>query len=752
MKKRIIYALTLIGITSMASQIVLMRELLIVFYGNELSLGISLASWLFWIALGSWVIGRTFANKITQKIIVFGLCQIILAFTLPLSILAVRFIPLAFQFSPGEIIDIIAMVISTFILLAPICILGGFLFVLGCEIYKESKSDSVAIGYTYILEAIGATIGGLSTSLFLIRFFNPINIMVFIGILNLLAATLLLWNKKILFSIAAVILAGFSFMLVSGRVNDLRTLSLNIQWRNYSLLVSKNSVYGNIAITRRRNLFSVFTNGLYAFTVPDELNSERKAHFSLLEHPNPKEILLIGGGSSGLLTDILKHPIEKVDYVELDPLIISLTKKYLPQNSALRDNRVKIITDTDGRLFVKRTSNKYDVVIIGLAEPHTAQLNRFYTKEFYLEVNNILKEGGILSFSLSSNPNYISQEQAQLYQTLKRTLEEVFVDVKITPGETNYFLASNAENVLTLDWHILMRRLHKRKIDAKYMREYYLFSELSQERINFFNQRLSQETADIINTDFRPIAYYYDMVLWNTFFKYNLKTLFQIINAKRIYFAAACIYLFLLIPILIRPLRRNATNWPILVCVGTTGFAEISFQIVTLLVFQVLYGYVYYKLGIILTSYMMGLILGGWVITKRLEKGQVDYGLFIKTQLAIFIYPLFLPVLFLLFSGLKSHVSFWLGSNVIFAFLPVIPGLVGGFQFPLANSLYMRTKGTQISHVAGLTYGLDLFGSCIGAILTSVILIPIIGISMICFLVAGLNFIGLFLLLKSRFT
>ena len=748
MKKRIIFALILAGITSMSSQIVLMRELLVVFYGNELSLGITLASWLFWIAFGSWAVGRWVADKIKEKIVVFSLCEIILAFFLPLSVLAVRLIPLIFKFSPGEIIGVLPMSIATFILLAPICILGGFLFVLGCEIYRVSSGGAVQIGHVYILEAIGASIGGLLTSLFLISYFNPLYIMFLVGLLNLLVACLLLWKRRILFSFATIILLGFVFLLVLGRVDSLRKSSLNQQWRTYELLASENSVYGNITVTKRENLFSVFANGLYNFTIPDELTSERNAHFPLLEHPNPKEILLIGGGSSGLLRQVLKHPVREVDYVELDSLVIELARRYLPSNEALNDPRVKIISDMDGRLFIKRTNRNYDVVIINLPGPHTAQLNRFYTREFYAEVKDALKDKGILSFCLHSNPNYISQEQVQLYLTLKNTLQEVFPEVKITPGQTNYFLASKQKGILSLDWRILMQRLRERNVDAKYMRGYYLFSELSDERIDFFNKRLGQMQVSAINTDFHPIAYYYDMVLWSTFFKYNLKSLFKVINPKKIYIVCICIYLFLLIPIWLKVIKRRIPSWAVLTCMGTSGFAEISFQIVTLLSFQVLYGYVYYKLGIILTSYMIGLVFGGWLITKRLKRQRGDYKLFIKTQVAIFIYPLILPILFWAFSSLKGETSFWFGSNIIFPFLPIVAGLIGGFQFPLANSLYLKTKSAKVGYSAGLTYGLDLFGSCLGALLTSIFLIPIIGIPLTCLLVAGLNLIGLILLLK----
>jgi spermidine synthase len=749
MMKRITFALILVGFTSMGAQIVLMRQLLIIFYGNELSLGITLASWLLWIALGSWL-ARAVVTRLKEKLLIFTLGEMILAFLLPLSILGTRFIPQFFRFSPGEIVGVLPMSIATFILLSPICVLGGFLFVLGCSIYRIPSYGAVQIGKVYVLEAIGATSGGLLVSLVLIKYLGPLYIMVLVGLLNLIAAFLLLWDRKAMVFLAATFIVGFILLIYSGGIDFLRTYSLRQQWKGYTLLASQDSVYGNIAVTKREDIYSIFINGLYDFSVPDEFSSEWNAHFPLLEHPQPRDILLVGGGSSGQLREVLKHPIRRVDYVELDPLLIDSVRKYLPPDHSLKDPRVRVIADMDGRLFIKRTNRRYDVVIINLPEPHTAQLNRFYTQEFYTEVKRILKDKGLLSFSLSSNPNYISREQVQLYRSLKDTLEEVFAEVVITPGKNNFFLASTQKGMLTLDWRNLIKRLKQRSIQARYIREYYLFSELSRERIEFFSDQLARSKKVDLNRDFHPIGYYYDMVLWSTFFKYNLKRLFEIITAKKIYVGWVVLCLILFIPACAKPILRRVPNWGVLACVGTTGFAEITFQIITLLAFQVLYGYVYYKLGLILTSFMIGLILGGWLVTKRIEQDRADYNLFIKTQVAIFIYPLILPLLFWGFSLMQDSLSFFLGANIVFPFLPIIAGLIGGFQFPLANSLYIKRLGAGIASSVGLTYGIDLFGACLGAILTSVFLIPIIGIPMTCFLVAGLNLVGLALLWKTR--
>jgi spermidine synthase len=147
---------------------------------------------------------------------------------------------------------------------------------------------------------------------------------------------------------------------------------------------------------------------------------------------------------------------------------------------------------------------------------------------------------------------------------------------------------------------------------------------------------------------------------------------------------------------------------------------------------------------------MAGLIIGAWAVTRIIEKGGGDYGLFIKTQISIFIYPLILLPVFFIFSNLKGDVSFWLGSNIVFPFLPIIPGLIGGFQFPLANKLYMESAGRGAGTSASLTYGTDLLGSCLGAILITVFFVPIAGIPGTCILLSALNLAGVALLHRYR--
>jgi spermidine synthase len=753
-KKYFILGLILIGFTSMTAQIVLMRELMVVFYGNELSLGITLAGWLFWVAMGSWGIGRFFVERIRNKLAFFIFAEFLLAFFLPLTIFATSAIPVILNTSPGEIIGLVPMVYSSLAILAPICLLSGFLFVLGCRIYSaKDREGAEQIGYVYVFEAIGATSGGLLSSLLLIRILPPLYIMLGIGLLNLGVAFSLsgfLEEKKTFFLLPTFILILLGLAIFSsGKVKDLHQASLGLRWKTYHLLTSRNSIYGNITVTRKDNGYSFFSNGLYDFTVPDEFTSERIAHFALLEHPEPRKVLLIGGGVSGVLKEILKHPVEKVDYLELDPLMVVLAKEYLSSTKeyALNDERVEVRI-IDGRLFVRRTSDKYDLIIVNLPDPFTAQINRFYTVEFFKAAERILKDEGILFFGITSSPNYIGEEQRNLLISLNESLNRVFAEVRVIPGDTNYFLGCKRKGILTLNYKRLMERLNERKVEAKYVREYYLASELSEERINYLQGKLMPLPKIMLNYDFRPISYYYDMVLWSAQFKSTLAKIFKRISPNVIYVTAILIYCTILLPIWLRKSIDEVRPVAVLTAVATTGFAEMTFQVITLLSFQIIYGYVYYKLSIILTSFMIGLILGGWWVTKIIEKGKGNFLNFVEAQICICIYPLILPLIFLGFAGSSGKFITYLGSSIILPFLPIIAGFIGGFQFPLANKLYLQSKGGLV-RAAGLTYGLDLLGSCLGALLVSVFLLPILGIPAVCLLVALLNLVSLVLLLRG---
>ena len=135
---------------------------------------------------------------------------------------------------------------------------------------------------------------------------------------------------------------------------------------------------------------------------------------------------------------------------------------------------------------------------------------------------------------------------------------------------------------------------------------------------------------------------------------------------------------------------------------------------------------------------MAGLVAGACVSVKIMSKLKNLRLSFILTQVALSLYPLILPALFQWLGGSRAGIVSQAGGDLIFTALPILAGFVGGFQFPLASTIYISGEG-EIGKGAGMTYGIDLAGSCLGALFTGALLIPVLGVPASCLALAGLN-------------
>jgi spermidine synthase len=743
-KNTVTLSMILAGASAMASQIVFMREFLVVFYGNEISIGFILASWLIWGAFGSAILGP-FSDRIRARIRLFAMCQFALAIILPATLLFVRLSRMLMGITAGEVIGFPPMMLTTFVVLCLPCAVMGFMFSLACRMYRDvADSPAGGVARVYVMEAIGALSGGLLVSYFMIRVVSSFSILFLLSFLNLLASAAMQRHgepfriKKTIIRLTAAFLLLGTIAVFSGGGDWIRRFSRERLWTGFNVIDSKNSIYGNITVTERGRQRSFYENGLHLYTVPDRLSAEEAVHFALLESEDPENVLLIGGGVGGLLGEVLKYPVKRVDYVELDPEIINMAKKHLAgEYTAVLDRPEVNIINEDGRFFVKRALVSYDCIIINLGDPYTAQLNRFYTVEFFRELDRILNKRGVVSFALTSSENYISGELRDYLRSIFLSAREVFPDVFVVPGDTAYFLASNSPAVLTGNSDVLMERMKNRRVDATYVREYYLFDKLSEGRVSYAKKTIEENVDVGLNRDFKPVSYYYSTVFWSTHFDTPaFRRILRAVTPENIWLTVSFFCALILLFGFWR--RKRQKKRAVLLAVMTTGFAEINFQIAVILSFQVIYGYVFYKLGVIVTSFMIGLALGGWIIAKRMDRIKNDMAVFSWTQVSICIYPLILPLIFLWLSRTRTDAVTWLGANLIFPFLPIVSGIIGGIQFPLANKIYLENRD-ELGRVAGLSYGLDLLGACAGSFLAAAFLIPILGIFQTCFLVALIN-------------
>ncbi len=198
--------------------------------------------------------------------------------------------------------------------------------------------------------------------------------------------------------------------------------------------------------------------------------------------------------------------------MELDPFLVKMAQETLPAVAGQNlDPRVHLIFQ-DARRFLATTPNRYDVILMALPEPKNAQLNRFYTREFFRTVSRKLLPGGVFSFALTGAETSLNPLRAAYLAMAYNTLGQVFPDVVAFPGEQTRFFASPSRDALTTDPQVLVQRLKNRHLALQYVREYYLLQDLSPWRRQYLNQILRQQPVEI-NTDLNPRCYFYDLVL-----------------------------------------------------------------------------------------------------------------------------------------------------------------------------------------------------------------------------------------------
>jgi spermidine synthase len=699
------YAVIALGISSVITQIIYIREFLNVFYGNELIFGIILASWMSLTAVGAYI-GK-FSVRIKRRERYLIILQIFSAIFPLLTVFLLRWLRNVI-FPEGVMLNIPDGIIISFSFLAPYCLISGFLFTFFCISLSEIL-DSNQIGRVYYYDTLGSIIGGLVFNFILVFLLNSLQslyILLFVNLSAGLAISIINQRRKATILLVTLI-AGFLALTLS---YDLEKYTKERQFKGQELIYYKDTPYGNLVVTRSGEQLNFFDNSMLVFSTENVPENEEAVHYAMLQHKNPKKVLLLSGGVNGLAKEIIKYPVDSIDYIEINPVLVELGKKYTKN---LESPKI-VIKNEDARFFIKRTEEKFDVVIIALPEPATAQMNRFYTLEFFTELKKRLNPDAVISFGLLSTDDYVSPEARSINSVMYNTLNKVFKNILIIPGNRNYFLASDAP--LRSDITALIA---EKKIENIYVNPFYLDDSNIRERMKYIMKHIDKDTE--INHDFRPVIYFHQLKYWLSHFKTNYYILFGI-------------FVILLLIFLV---RLNPVN----LCLFTGGFAASSIEVILLITFQIIYGYVFQMIGIIIMLFMAGLALGSFIINKKTKIYSVTR--YLQIQSAIAIYCVILPFVLMLLN-LAGKSPFVIQAAFMLLIL-IIGGLTG-----MAYSLSSKIVKKDISSVAAETYGADLSGSAIGALILSAFLLPLLGIFEVCFLTGLLNIFSGIILYSKR--
>lgn len=203
-------------------------------------------------------------------------------------------------------------------------------------------------------------------------------------------------------------------------------------YRVKETLVRKKTRYQDFAIVDTEAFGKMLVlDGIVQTTIKDEfVYHEMITHIPLFTHPNPKRVLVVGGGDGGAIREILRHKsVEKAVLCEIDGDVIEECRKYLPEIScSLDDLRCEIFIG-DGIKYVKEHKDEFDVIIVDSTDPFSVAEGLF-GRSFYSDIYEALTDDGM----------FIAQTETPIF--LPDTVKKVFKDAKAVFPVTKLFMAA----------------------------------------------------------------------------------------------------------------------------------------------------------------------------------------------------------------------------------------------------------------------------------------------------------------------
>ncbi len=683
------------GLTALIVQIIFLREFLTLFYGNELVVGVIIGNWMLITTAGA-IAGKrlTFSDSTVNSVITGLVINSILP---AVSILGLYFAGTYF-FPAGYLPGFLVTWFFSFVVMLPFCLISGALFTLFVKTYSEFSLNKKA-PVVYAFEAAGSLAGGLLFTFIFIRIFSTFQTLVFISSLCIAAAILLVLAFQKNRLKAHLLFTGLLLWVLFNVLINLDQFTKSLTFTDHQIVFQGQTPYGSLLVTKSGDRFNFYENGITIYSGRNILKNEETAHFAMLQRPEPGKILLLSGGISGIIDELQKYNPEVIDYVELNPAVIENAKRFL----GFSKTENLQLHFTDPRRFVRSTTTKYDVILINLPAPSNAQLNRFYTVEFFGELKNVLGRGGIVAVTSGKEGQVFAGENLRFYSILSKTIEQVFEHHIILRGESDYFLASDKP----LSFYLGENADKSGLLNHYLTPEYFDALNLIEKNDEIFS-RLDRQA--IVNKDFRPVAYFAQISYWLTWHGPGLRNILLV---------AGILIVFLIIFL-------NTFNKGMF----AAGFTASAIEIMALMAFQVVFGYVYQALAVLIALFMGGLA-GGAFLSQKIAPKPCKM-LFLRNQTAIGISAMLLPVTVLI----NSHFiigGFWF--SLWFYVIMLLSGMLTGMHFSWASQLQKQDHPTGAAHA----YSADLLGSAGGALLASIVLIPSLGLIWSGIFLLGLN-------------
>ncbi len=722
-----------VGLAAGLGQVVVLRELMVLAGGNELSLGLGLGGWLLWAAAGSFTSSCLFNRPFRAALPLFlvgagGGASLILARAAP-SLLGLH---LGVVPSWGQILTV------SLIVLGPLGWADGAAFPLILAAGGQSRVTSPRLlAWLYGVEALGHTAAAALFALVLVKWLNPVAVVSGAALLGALVALKTASGRS-----RRLMLVWAAALIIACLLSKPADHSLRLcQWRGRDLAGFAESPYAQLVATRGQGQVDFFASGLWLFSQPNRERLERSAVLPLLARPEARRVLFIGGAAEGVAAEAARRgKPDEVLAVELDPWLVDFAARLLPEQTPPPGLSIKI---GDGRVFLKKTDQRFDLIVLETPPPVTMQMNRFYSREGFAAMAKALRPAGVAALSLPGAESLIGPLQARWLGSILAAARTSFSEVAVMSGPELRLFLSNAP--LPEEPRMWQERLARRAwSDLTAVRPDTLEWEMNPLRLALLRAMIQQAGPQAPNSDLRPRALILDPQLWGaqlggrSSLAESLAGLkpghlwWPLLIAAGLFFAAAT--------------RPRFGPLGLFLGVFTTGLTSMALSVLLLLAFQTLFGAVYVGLAVLLAGFMFGLAAAAVMIAWDLwplKPGTMS--LMILTGLLILACLATWALVALLLASKAGS----LGALALVAAAVLDGGLTGAY-FGSAGRVRLTSMraGTDsppappLAREGGKLYGLDLIGGLAGAILP-MILVPTVGLGAALMILSLVNLIPL---------
>ena len=518
--KIVAFLMILTGFCSFGYELVLHYEAVLIVGSSTLTMGLIISMFIFGY-LSSFFFGRLVDRLKSTKsmVVLFCLLEVGIALLLVTIVPLTRMVPDLSEYL-GYIVGL-HLLDKSYLQLIMISILALIIpLLMGGEIptamkiisnLRNSGGEEIGriSGLVFAMDSLGAGAGGLTTAIFLIPMFGQsLSALILSGICLVTASILLVsynlamkpplvkvsdmfdskiskkkkavarkkWFKKakgavIEYKVVLILIIIGIVVLASVAVNVNRIEYSTIQM-NYEdpVVYYKYSRYQQIVVVENPDLgYMLYLNGQLQIAEEDEYQyHEPLVHVPLIVHPNPTNILIIGGGDGGALEEVLKHDtVQTAVMVELDQEVVKVSKKYFGSVSkgAFDDPRTEVVYD-DGRKYIEEyTGQPFDVVICDLPHPETETVASLYTVEFYRLVKDVLAEDGIM-VTQSTSPYQFSKVSMSILKTVEEvySISDIYATFVFSFGTWSFCIGSRRYAFEDIGQDTISQRLANRTV------------------------------------------------------------------------------------------------------------------------------------------------------------------------------------------------------------------------------------------------------------------------------------------------